>query len=213
MRALGVTLSAFCMATVLAQVIGLGYLAGTGVLDRMKLARVLAVVHGLDLAPAASTTETIASQPVALSRERRTEMLEVRNGQLDLRERFIEGQQNVLDMERRKVAAEKERLAQEKEAFAKQRAAWEEGERAKGVEEVVQILSKISIDEAKKILLETSKQDMDRAVLLLRKLPDEGRKAKILDACTSGEEVKMRAEIIRRTYDAKPPLAGEEKSK
>jgi hypothetical protein len=67
-------------------------------------------------------------------------------------------------------------------------------------------MAKVSVDEAKKILLEMSDREMDSAVALIRRLPVD-RQAKILDACTTGEEVRKRTEILRRIRDGQPPLA------
>jgi hypothetical protein len=205
MRALGLVFSAFCMATVLALLIGVGYLVATGRLDRHKLAQMVAVVHGLDLLsePAA----TVEARPTA--GVQRSDLLAVRSQDLDLRERFIDGQRNDLDTDRRKLMAEKAQLAEERAAFKRQRTQWEEGEKAKGIDDVVQIISKVSIDVAKDMLMK--EPDMDAAVALMRKLPVD-RQAKILDACTSAEEVRKRAEIIRRIRDGQPPLPAAEKS-
>jgi hypothetical protein len=204
MRTLGLVFSAFSMATVLALAAGAGYLVATGRLDRDNVAKIVAVTYGLDpLAPTEPATEAQAA--TAKGAEWST-ALAVKSQMLDLREGFIEGHRSDLEAERRKLIAEKKQLADEREAFKRQRAEWEEGEKAKGLDEVVQIMAKVSVDEAKKILLEMSDREMDSAVALIRRLPVD-RQAKILDACTTGEEVRKRTEILRRIRDGQPPLA------
>ncbi len=206
MRTLGLVFSAFCMATVLALLAGAGYLVATGRLDRVKVARIGAVIYGLELfAEPAPAVE--ARQTAALGTQG-SDAVAVRSQQLDLRERFIEGQRSDLEAERRKVMAERSLLAEEREAFRKQRIQWEEGEKAKGIDDVVQILGKVSIDVAKDMLL---KEEIDSAVILIRKLPLD-RQAKIFDACTTAEEIRKRDEISRRIRDGQPPLPASEKT-
>src|SRR5438132_5691402 len=179
MRTLAALFSAFCTATVLALVTGLGYLAATGRLDRHKLAEVVAVMHGLQpLAPQA-TVETVAAHPAVGAGEQRSQALMLHNHQLDERERFITGEQDVLNVERTKLAAMKVQLASAEEALKKRQSEWEAGERAKGIDEAVLLMGKLSPSQAKELmLLRLGKSDIDWVVVLMRKLPAD-RQAKI----------------------------------
>jgi hypothetical protein len=194
------------MATVVALAIGLGYLVVTGGLDRQKLARIIAVAHGLELSADEPSGETVTATPAAQMGRQPSDVLAVRSSDLDLRERFIEGQRQTLELERTKLVAEQSRLAEAQAALKKQRSDWEDGERAKGIEEAVLLIGKLSPSQAKEqILLYLNKGEMDWVVSLMRKLPVE-RQAKIASEFTTPEDTQRLAEIIRRIRDAQPPL-------
>src|SRR2546421_12148338 len=136
MRTLGALFSAFCTATVLALLIGLGYLVAAGKLDRHKLAQVVAVVHGLQPMAPEESAETVAARPVAAGAgQQHSQALMLHSHELDERERFIAGEQEVLSVERRKLAAAKLQLAAADETLKKRQSEWEGGERAKGIDE------------------------------------------------------------------------------
>jgi hypothetical protein len=206
MRALGLVFSAFCMATVLALVIGLGYLVATGRVDRHRLAQIVAVLHGLELS--SETKPAVEAQPTAAGNQR-ADLLSVRSRDLDLRERFIDGQRSDLEAERRRLMTEKAQLAEDRLAFQKERQEWEVGEQAKGIDEAVQLISKLSPSQAKEqMLLYLGKGEIDWVVSLMRKLPID-RQAKIAGEFTTPEEGQKLAEIIRRIRDGQPPLGGD----
>src|SRR5436305_3392582 len=118
--------------------------------------------------------------------------------ELDERERFIAGEQEVLSVERSKLAAAKLQLAAAEEALKKRQVEWEAGERAKGIDEAVLLMSKLSPSQAKElILLRLSKNDVDWVVVLMRKLPAD-RQAKIAGEFTTPEETQKLDEIVRR---------------
>ncbi len=202
MRTLGLVFSAFCMATVLALAAGMGYLIATGRLDRAKAARMVAVMHGLELVPEPAVEARQAAAPGLQG----SETLIIRSQQLDLRERFIEGQHSDLDAERRKLMAERTQLAQDREALQKERSAWEEGEKAKGIEEAVQMIGNLPPDQAKQQIVEFwTKAEIDWVVTLMRKLPID-RQTKVAREFTTPEDVQKLAEITRRIRDGQPPL-------
>jgi hypothetical protein len=210
MRALGLVISAFCMATVLALVAGAGYLVATGRLDRQKAAKLVAVVHGLE--PFAEPAATVEAHTAAATGIGRSDSLAVQSQNLDVRERFIEGQRSDLEAERRKLTAEQAQLATEREAFKKQRSGWEDGEKAKGIDEAVELIGKLSPTQAKEqILLYLKDREMDWVVSLMRKLAID-RQAKIAGEFTTPEESQKLAEIIRRIRDGQPPLPASAKS-
>jgi hypothetical protein len=213
MRTLGALFSAFCTATVLALAIGLGYLAVTGKLGRQKLAQVVAVMHGLQPLPPEAPAETVAARPAAGVGEQRSQALMLHNHQLDERERFIAGEQDALNLERGKLVAMKAQLTTAEEAFKKRQSEWEAGERVKGIEEAVLLMSKLSPSQAKElILLRLNKNDMDWVVVLMRKLPAD-RQAKIAGEFTTQEETQKLDEIVRRIRDGQPPLSEPEKTR
>jgi hypothetical protein len=210
MRTLGLVFSAFCMATVLALLAGMGYLIATGRLDRVKAARIVAVIHGLELftEPAAS----VEGRQTAATGPQGSDALAVRSQQLDLRERFIEGQRSDLDAERRKLMAETTQLAEERQALKKQRADWEEGEKAQGMEAAVLMIGNLPPDQAKQQIVEFwNKGEIDWVVTLMRKLPMD-RQAKIAREFTTGDDAQKLAEITRRIRDGQPPLPASEKA-
>jgi hypothetical protein len=211
MRTLGMVFTAFCIATVLAQAAGLGYLIGTGGLTRRRLAEVIAVLYGFERV-AQSPGAAVSAEPATHTAERRSDALILRNQQLDSRERFIEGQLAALDVERRKLMADKAQFLEARDAFSKQRADWETSEQARGIDEAVLLISKLSPSQAKEqIVLSLGKGEMDWVVSLMRKLPPD-RQAKIAAEFTTPDEAQRLAEIIRRVREAQPPLSAANKA-
>jgi len=206
MRTLGALLAAAGVATVLALALGVGYLTMTGRLTRGKLARIMAVLYGID-APAQPAAEAGLSHAVGLAVDEQMDALALRSQQLDLRERLIEGHRNSLDLERRKLQQDKEEYLAAREAFQKLQADWDGGERAQGIEEAVQLVGKLKPEQAKEqILLMLKNGELDWVVTLLRKLPPE-RQAKIAAEFTAPEESQRLSEILRRIRDTVPPSA------
>jgi hypothetical protein len=202
MRTLGLVISAFCMATVLALAAGAGYLIATGRLDRVKAARIVAVMHGLELVPEPAVEARQTGAPGLQG----SDALVIRSQQLDLRERFIDGQHSELDAERRKLMAERTQLAQDRDALKKERSAWEEGEKAEGIEQAVRLIGNLPPDQAKQQILEFwTKGEIDWVVTLMRNLAED-RRTKIAREFTTPEDVQKLAEITRRIRDGQPPL-------
>jgi hypothetical protein len=159
-------------------------------------------MHGLELF---NQTPVEARQTVAPGLQG-SEAMAIRSQQLDLRERFIEGQHSDLQAERRKLMADRAQLAQEREGLKKERSDWEEGEKAKGIEEAVQMIGNLPPDQAKQQLVEFwTKGEIDWVVTLMRKLPVD-RQTKIAREFTTPEDIQKLAEITRRIRDGQPPL-------
>src|SRR2546421_492343 len=81
-------------------------------------------------------------------------------------------------------------VAAAEEALKKRQSEWEGDERAKGIDEAVLLMSKLSPSQAKELILLRLKQnDMDWVVVLMRKLPAD-RQAKIAAEFTTAEETQ-----------------------
>ncbi len=139
LRKLGAAISIIAVATILAQMIGIGYLLATGGLTRDKLAQMMAVQHGIDLfhkqpdgngqelTPMASIDDVIETRAVKLRR-------------LEMRETALQQRKTLLDTQLRAFVAEREDYLAARKNFEKQLQDWQAGERAKAVESAVLLI-------------------------------------------------------------------------
>ena len=199
-----------CVATLLAQAIGLGYLIGTGRLDRRKAAQIVAVVHGLELAlPDPMPSDQAALDGREISSGKRLEMRAEIDGHLNMRRLLIDSERNTLSMQRRTFEEKKKKFDLVRISFTKTVDDFKSGELADALDEEMQLIGKLQPDQAKvQLLLMFDGGEIDRVVTLWRKLPI-GRQAKIAAEFTQKDDEKKLAEIIRRIHLGVPqiPLA------
>ena len=199
-----------CVATLLAQAIGLGYLIVTGRLDRGTRARIVAVVHGLELAlPDPISSDQAALDGTEISLKQRSEMIAKSDGHLDMRSQLIDSALNTLAIQRRTFAAEKKEFDEARSGFKDTLTKWETGKIADALDDETALIGKLQPDQAKaQLLIMFDDGEIDRVVTLWRKLPLD-RQAKIAAEFTQKNDEKKLAEIIRRIHQGVPqiPLA------
>ncbi len=200
-----------CVATLLAQAIGLGYLIITGRLDRRKTAQIVAVVHGLELAlPDPTPSDQAAFDGTEISWEQRFDMLAKSDGHLDMRRLMIDSSRNTLTLDRSTFEKKKAQLNDARNSFLKTVKDWETGKIAEALDEEMELIGKLQPDHAKtQLLIMFDDGEIDRVVTLWRKLPIQ-RQAKIAgEFKEKKDDDKKLAEIIRRIHQGVPqvPLA------
>lgn len=204
-----------CVATVVAQLIGLFYLYSWGTLTRDNLVKVLALAEGIDLdadrgADAGPRPEGGATQ-VSLADVARERALAVRD--FELREQSLEALRKQLDYERAKILDEQGSLKQLAADFEKRLKELREGTLVTRREEARLILESAKPKQAKEQLaLMIQAGEMDEAVALFASMP-QSKQAKIMAEFRTPDEADQLAEMLRIIRRGQPevPLVDETK--
>lgn len=204
----------FCLATLLAQAIVVGYLVSQWNLDGSKVARMIALARGLEPPSAAATPppKQESPQPQA-SYDEILEARAVKDKNLRLRELAIDNALVELSTDRRKLDEENKHLAAIQAEFNKQLDATLKDATSTGREEVARILQTVKPRQAKEFLVQMlDKQEIEDVVMLLSGMSDTKR-AKILGEFKTPEETLKIEEVLRRIRQGAPqaPVADEAK--
>src|SRR5690606_27787873 len=102
-RKLGATIGLLAAATLLAQGVGLAFLAAQGRLNARSVSQIAAILHGVDLLAEAKPPETPPPATSAVSVEEILEARALRWRQLELREQTIEDRATEVQRLQRKL--------------------------------------------------------------------------------------------------------------
>ncbi|MBI1903128.1 MAG: hypothetical protein HYS13_18665 [Planctomycetia bacterium] len=201
----------FCVATILAQAVLAGYLVGTGALDRMKLAQIVAVVHGIDVlraraAAAEGPKETVTVEDIVEARAAKLQQMATRDLALDRRQALLDAQQSKLmtDMESYQTA---------KLAFQKYVDDWETGQKRQALDDAVALVGGMKPKQAKdQVVLMLQKEEMDFVVRIMESLPVTQR-SKLMAEFKTPEENQQLADILRSMREAKEKTAPAEQAR
>ena len=210
-RALGLLISVlayFCVATVIALLIGVWTLWSKGLLSDEKMLRIVAVMHDDPAAEApkkegdpASTEST--EQPSWEDRER-PEGMQLR--QFELREQALDSARAQLQFEQTALAQERQQLDSVRTAFNEELKKMSEGVVATGEENVRTIWENIKPKQAKEqMLLMLEAQETEKAVSLLSAMPI-AKRAKIAGEFKTPDEAQKLAEILKLLREGVPQL-------
>lgn len=197
------------LATLVTAASGVVYLRATGKLSNERIAKLLAVARGEELAPAPSQHEhkpadddheqTSFDQRVAAA------SLQARN--LELREQALKGGLGLILSEKDLVLNEKERLDGRMTAFKKQLESLHEQAILSGRGNVRQILESMKPKQAKEQILKMLEaEEMNEVVLMLSALPTS-KQAKIVSEFKTEEEAIKLGEILRRIRMSVPEVS------
>ena len=189
----------FCVATLIAQVILLGYLGFRWQLDRGKLVQILAIAQDIDLFALRDEAEGRRDEipPEQVSSEEIIEARAVKFRNLELQEQALKNAQDQIRLGRNKLAAELKQYKQTNGQFAAELVALREGAVREGRDEVRLMLQDMKAKQAKEQLVEMlEKGEMDEVVVLLVGMSGANRK-KILGEFKTTEEAEKLGEILR----------------
>ncbi|MEX0586248.1 MAG: hypothetical protein WD176_06375, partial [Pirellulales bacterium] len=182
MRGAGSLLVYFCVATVLAQLVGLSYGLATGAFAPERMQQLLAAWHG---APATSSTTAAAASKQLPSTEQpsfdaKQELRSATTRDMELRERILGDMLGEFKKLQAALEDEKERFAQVDKAFKANLKMQREGAVAKGRQEFQAIVESMKPKQAKdQLLIKYRAGNIDVVVDVLKSM-EETRRAKIV---------------------------------
>jgi flagellar motor protein MotB len=196
----------FCAATLLAQLIIVGYLWATWQLNREKVIQMLAIAQGIDLfaarEEARSDEEEIPPEEPSYQDwiDRRATMFR----DVELREEALENALAQLKTDQHQLAQDRNALEQLQVSFQTELLALKEGAEVEGRQTVARILESIKPAQAKEQVLEMLDNDeIDEVVILLRDMADSKR-SKIIAEFKTAEENEKISEVLRLIRQGEP---------
>ena len=193
-------------ATMLAELMLVGYMAVRWDITRERMVQILALAQGVDLfeikEKAMVKAEQAAIEQVSYPEILERRALEFRD--LERREQALQDAIEQLRFDRRKLAKEQKRYEQIRKTFDAELAKMRGGALAEGLDEVRRILESIKPDEAKAQILQMFEDNqLDTVVLLLRDMPDRKR-SRIIGEFQTQQEQKKINEVLERLLDGVP---------
>ena len=206
-RFLGALLAYFCIATVLAGVIGVSIGWSTGQLDQTKLARMAAVLEGIDLPAAAPTAAQQATPAPAVASIADREA--ARSSQfrlLELREQSLENRLKQVRFEKQNLDLEKKRFEYDKVGFERRLGADKLSTLAAASENARLLLESVKPKQSKELILKMLEAEEIEAVVSLLSAMPIAKRAKIAAEFKTEEETKKLDEILRRIRLGEPDV-------
>ncbi len=196
-RVLGLVFAYVCVATVLAQAIGLGYAWRHGKISGDKLFRIVAVVHNVDL-----TTES-KEQAVAqvtdkeeMSYDEKSRMKAIMSKNLDLKQQALNKGIENLRFDRDKLAQDWIHYENVKNGFEAKWAQFKGSTQEEGYTNVRLIWEKMKRGQAREHIMTMEKDgQINDVVVLLSGMPNDER-AKIIKDFSTEEELAVLAQIL-----------------
>jgi hypothetical protein len=201
----GALLAYLCIATVLAEALGLAYLASKNKLNEAMFLRIVAAANGIDR-PAArrSPGEGDPDDVRQVSLDDLAKARALRSRDLELREQSLTNNVAVVKTEYDKLVDEKDRYERIKAAFRAQLDELHEGVLANNRETARLILESIKPKQAKDQILRMVKDgEMSDVVAILSLMPTTKR-AKIIGEFKTDEEEATLAEILKLIREGVP---------
>jgi flagellar motility protein MotE (MotC chaperone) len=194
----------FLAASLVAELIIVGYVWFEWGLDRDAVMQILTVARGVELAP--KEKEGALAQEVSREQASYEEIVERRAAmyrELELREQALRNALDRLKSEERQLAEEQAKYEKVSQEFATELAALTEGAKIQGRDEVRGILEALRPPQAKTQLMEMlDKDEIDEVVILLSGMQSTKR-AKILAEFKLDENKKV-AEVLRLIREGEP---------
>jgi hypothetical protein len=206
------TLLYFCAATVIAEGVVAAFLVTSLHIDRRRLAQVVAVARGVDLATAKENQpKVVESSSEQVSYEQVLEARAMKSRNLEIREQALKGSLDQLSFEQGRLAEEKEAFQKLKGGFEQNLATIKKQTLDAGWEENRQALLSVKPKQAKALILEMlEKNELEEVVALMAPMP-EARLAKIISEFKQADEAKKIDEILRRIRHGEPITDAAEK--
>ena len=192
-------MSCLSVATVLAVGSGLVYLCATGKLDEQKMARVVALIQGLETTEKKSeeTNDDKTKDAEQPSYDERENARRLHSRQLEMRELALKTGLERIRFEQRVLTEEKDRYERLKTAFEDQLAALRDGAKSSGRENVRLIWETIKPKQAKEQILQMLKaQEINEVVAILSAMPI-AKRAKIISEFKTPDETHKMDDMLR----------------
>jgi len=197
--------AAFCVATVLTQVILTGYFASQGGLNAESMTKLLALMNGIDI------TGNRLQQILRESEDREQpdfdEILESRKLQsydMDIRLRSQKEYRDELNTMLAELRTERDRFDERLTSFRRELEEIREGVQKEGLQDVQRTLQALDPDQAKQqLLIMYDDERIDDVVTIVQAMSTDKRKD-ILAEFVSKDEADKLAEILRRISEGMP---------
>jgi hypothetical protein len=205
-RALGAIIAYFCIATVLAAVIGVSYAWHTGRLDERKLAAMAAVLEGIEPRTPAPDAQKAASAPAITSVADRQASRDGQFRLLELREQALENRLKQVRFEKQKLDDEKQRFELDKLGFERRLGADKLTALQAGSENARLLLESVKPKQSKELIMQMLEADEIEAVVTLFSAMPIAKRAKIAAEFKTEDETKKLDEILRRIRQGQPEV-------
>ncbi len=196
---------AFCVATVLTQIILFGYFLTRGVVNGETMTKVVALLNGIDIS--GNRLQQILRQSEDREQPDFDDILEARKMEsydMDLRLRSEKEFSDDLSVQLAELTHERERLDERLASFHRKLEEMREGVQEKGLQETQRILQALDADKAKEqLLIMYDDERIDKVVTIVQAMPTEKRKD-ILAEFVTKEETEKLAEILRLIGEGMP---------
>jgi flagellar motility protein MotE (MotC chaperone) len=172
-----------------------GYLLGSGKLNRQSASTIAAALRGETLVPATATAPA-ASQPVAVEAPDRHsfESIEMQLAMLDREKRFVTDRYSSLKAAELKLIQDREALNQKQHGFTRQVKVQRQASEDAGFAKALALYTQMPPEAAKEDFM---KLDIDIVVRYLMNMPKQ-KSAKILEEFEQPDEQNRRQEITER---------------
>ena len=200
--------AAFCVATVLTQMILFGYFLTRGAVNADTMTKVIALLNGIDIS--GNRLQQILRQSEDREQPDFDDILEARKMEsydMDLRLRSEKEFSDELSVKLAELTDERERFDERREAFLGELEEMRKGEQKKGLQDVQRTLQSLDAVQAKEqLLIMYDDERIDDVVTIVQAMSTDKRKD-ILAEFVSKEESTKLAEILRRIGDGMPVTA------
>ncbi len=196
----------FCAATLLAQLIIVGYLGATWRLNREKVIQMLAIAQGIDLFAAREEAQSDEEEipPEELSYQDWIDRRATMFRDVELREVALENALARLKTDQQQLAQDRKALELLQAGFQTELLALQQGAEVEGRQTVARILESIKPKQAKDQILEMlDNEELDEVVILLRDMT-ESKRAKIITEFKTPEENEKISEVLRLIRQGEP---------
>jgi len=196
----GALLAYFCVATVLAAALGLGYALASGAIGNKQLEQMLALLHGVDLVPADAArkdAEGVARQEQP-SLDAIAEARAIKSRDLELREKILQDAVSELKKLQLALEAEKDRFEKFRISFRHQLDEEAKSAEQQGLREFQSLVESMKPKQAKEQLLLKHKAGSINLVVEVFRGMEEAKRAKLIAEFKTPEESQVLSEILEK---------------
>ena len=199
---------AFCVATVLTQIILFGYFLTRGVVNGETMTKVVALLNGIDIS--GNRLQQILRQSEDREQPDFDDILQARKMEsydMDLRLRSEKEFSDDLSVQLAELTHEREHLDERLASFQRELEEIREGAQKQGLQDVQRTLQSLDADQAKEqLLIMYDDERIDDVVTIVQAMSTEKRKD-ILAEFVSKDETEKLAEILRLIGEGMPITA------
>jgi len=196
---LGSLIAYFCVGTVLAQGIVVGYIVMQGTVDKTKIVDMLAVAHGIELDPESELGDNIeqnSSEQVSLEEKARASAEVARD--IELKSQHLLSSKAELAQIQNSLVIDRQEFDRHVTAFFDELKAEKEHAKKTAQLEVVSILQTAKPGQSKaQLMLMWERGEVDRVVDLMIAMPERSRK-KIVDEFKGEQDAETLSEILKK---------------
>lgn len=197
--------AAFCIGTVITQMILAGYMVGSGRVDTDTVTKIVALVNGIDIS--GKRLQQIMRQGEDREQPDFDEILEARKldgFDLEMRLKSQQSFRDQLSTMLAKLKTDSDRFDARRTAFNSELEEIREGVQKKGLQDVQRTIQSLDAVQAKdQLLIMYDDERIDDVVTIIQAMPTEKRKDILAEFTDAKESVKL-AEILRRIAEGQP---------